>query len=43
MSPAVSTATSWLPAFAIIITTDALAGLLAFFALQPLRKRYAAA
>ena len=34
---------SWLPVFAIIITMDVLTGLLAFFALKPLRKRYAAA
>jgi MFS family permease len=34
---------SWLPVFAIIITMDALTGLLAFFVLKPLRKRYAAA
>ena len=34
---------TWLPVFAIIITMDALTGLLAFFALKPLRKRYAAA
>ena len=34
---------SWLPVFVIIITMDALTGLLAFFALKPLRKRYAAA
>jgi membrane associated rhomboid family serine protease len=34
---------TWLPVFAIIITMDAMTGLLAFFALKPLRKRYAAA
>jgi hypothetical protein len=34
---------SWLPVFAIIIAMDALTGLLALFALKPLRKRYAAA
>ena len=34
---------TWLPVFAIIITMDALTGLLAIFALKPLRKRYAAA
>jgi oxalate/formate antiporter len=34
---------TWMPVFVIIITMDALTGLLAFFALKPLRKRYAAA
>jgi oxalate/formate antiporter len=34
---------SWLPVFVIIITMDALTGLLALFVLKPLRKRYAAA
>jgi len=33
---------SWLPVFAIIITMDALTGILAVVALEPLRKRYAA-
>jgi OFA family oxalate/formate antiporter-like MFS transporter len=33
---------SWLPVFAIIIALDALTGLLAFFALKPLRKSYLA-
>jgi OFA family oxalate/formate antiporter-like MFS transporter len=33
---------SWLPVFAIIITMDALTGILALVALKPLRKRYAA-
>ncbi len=35
------TSGSWLPVFAIIITMDALTGLLALFALKPLRKSYA--
>ena len=34
---------TWMPVFIIIITMDTLTGLLAFFALKPLRKRYAAA
>jgi oxalate/formate antiporter len=34
---------SWLPVFAIIITCDALTGLLALFVLKPMRKSYAAA
>ena len=33
---------SWLPVFAIIITLDALTGVLALIALKPLRKSYAA-
>src|ERR1700754_5100640 len=33
---------SWLPVFAIIITMDALTGILALFALKPMRRRYAA-
>jgi OFA family oxalate/formate antiporter-like MFS transporter len=33
---------SWLPVFAIIITMDALTGILALIALKPLRKNYAA-
>ena len=33
---------SWMPVFAIIITLDALTGILALFALKPLRKNYAA-
>jgi oxalate/formate antiporter len=33
---------SWLPVFTIIICTDILTGLLALFALKPLRKSYAA-
>ena len=33
---------SWLPVFAIIIAMDVLTGLLALFALKPLRKSYAA-
>ena len=32
---------SWRPVFAIIITLDVLTGILALFALKPLRKRYA--
>jgi OFA family oxalate/formate antiporter-like MFS transporter len=32
---------SWMPVFAIIIALDVLTGLLALFALKPLRKRYA--
>ena len=32
---------SWLPVFAIIIALDALTGMLALFALKPLRKSYA--
>jgi len=34
---------SWMPVFAIIITLDALTGILALIALKPLRKRFAAA
>jgi oxalate/formate antiporter len=33
---------SWLPVFAIIITCDALTGLLALFVLKPMRRSYAA-
>jgi MFS transporter, OFA family, oxalate/formate antiporter len=32
---------TWLPVFAIIITMDALTGILALVALKPLRKSYA--
>jgi OFA family oxalate/formate antiporter-like MFS transporter len=34
---------SWLPVFAIIITCDALTGLLALFVLKPMRRSYSAA
>ncbi len=34
---------SWLPVFAIIITCDALTGLLALFVLKPMRRNYSAA
>ena len=33
---------SWLPVFAIIITMDALTGILALVALKPMRKSYLA-
>jgi OFA family oxalate/formate antiporter-like MFS transporter len=33
---------SWLPVFAIIITMDALTGILALVALKPMRRAYAA-
>jgi MFS family permease len=32
---------SWLPVFVIIIAMDALTGILALFALKPMRRRYA--
>ncbi len=33
---------SWMPVFAIIVTLDALTGILALVALKPLRKSFAA-